>query len=110
MTYVFDLDSVLCETTYLDYENSKAIYDHIEILNRLYDQGHTIIIDSGRYSGEFHELKCKEREKKLTAIRIQTKRQLDSWGVKYHELRIGYRIPADVYVCDYSVSAKDFFN
>ena len=50
-TFCFDLDDTLCETSGCDYENCKPHRDRIEFVNKLYDQGHTIFIDSARGSG-----------------------------------------------------------
>ena len=48
MIYCFDLDNTLCLTESNIYEESKPIKDRIEIVNRLYEEGNTIIIDTAR--------------------------------------------------------------
>ena len=73
--------------------------DRINIVNSLYDEGHHIIIDTARGSGA-------TKGKDWYDI---TKNQLDSWGLKYHELRTGVKFSADVYVDDKGRNAHDFF-
>ncbi len=88
MIYCFDLDGTLCETNDGDYLNAVPLLRRVARVNRLYDAGHTIIIDSARGSvtGEdWHS---------------QTLAQLEEWGVKHHQLYVGRKPYADVYVDD----------
>lgn len=97
MIYCIDLDGTLCDTKATDYENSTPRQDAINKVNRLYDEGHTIKIFTGRGSrsglnwGEF------------------TEKQLKSWGIKYHELIRG-KPHADVFVDDKAINAKEWMN
>ena len=43
MIYCFDLDDTLCRTEGMDYENAKPIQKRLDRVNKLYDEGHTII-------------------------------------------------------------------
>ena len=57
MTYVFDIDGTICakdkfEDT--DYESSKPIKDRVAVVNKLYDEGHTIIFQTARGMGRFN--------------------------------------------------------
>lgn len=97
MIYCFDLDGTLCRTEGTDYEGSRPIEDRIREVNRLYDEGHTVVIDTGRGSSS---------GKRLFDM---TRKQLESWGVRYHRLRVGVKVAADVYVDDRGKSDKDFF-
>ena len=48
MIYCFDLDGTLCNTEGNNYSGSRPKKDRIQIVNKLYDDGHTIIIDTAR--------------------------------------------------------------
>jgi hypothetical protein len=96
MTYCFDLDGTLCSHEQ-NYSNAKPLNNRIEILNKLYNEGHRIIIDTARGS-----------ETGINWLDT-TKRQLEEWGVKYHELRVGRKISADIYIDDKGINDKNFF-
>ena len=91
LTYCFDLDNTLCVTIGTEYESSQPINSRIQIVNKLFDSGHTIKIFTARGSGTG-----------LDWTKV-TKSQLQSWGVRYHELLFGKPV-ADFYVDD---KAKD---
>lgn len=95
--YCFDLDGTLCHTIKGDYEESIPHYDRIAKVNKLYDAGHRILVDTARGS-----------ETGLDWFSV-TKDQLDRWGVKYHALRVGRKFAADFYIDDKGISDKDFF-
>jgi len=94
MRYCFDIDGTLCYTPNNtkgkpDYENAQPFPFMIEQVNRLYDEGHYIIMQTarGRGSGIDH-----------TNL---TKEQLDEWGYKYHELFPMFCKPtADIFIDD----------
>jgi hypothetical protein len=95
LTYCFDIDGTLCETPATDYAAAVAIIDAIADVNRLYDQGHRIVLFTARGS--------------VTGIdwRPLTESQLQKWGVQYHELVLG-KPPADFYVDDRAIRAADW--
>ena len=97
MIYVFDLDGTLCATKGRDYPNSVPIDSRIAAVNRLHDEGHVILIDTARGS------LTGENWRGLTEL------QLRRWGVKYHELRVGKKLYADLYIDDKGVTAEEFF-
>lgn len=71
-----DVDETVCITPDNPriYEQATPIYENIEKINKLYDQGHTIIYWTARGSRSninWHSL---------------TEQQLRSWGAKFHEL------------------------
>ena len=99
MIYCFDLDGTLCSQMYLDYQNAEPYYDRIKFVNQLYDLGHTIIVDTARGSGA-----TKGKDWYDT-----TKKQLDIWNLKYHELRTGIKFSADLYIDDKSKHPDIFF-
>jgi capsule biosynthesis phosphatase len=104
MTYVFDIDGTICYNTNSDYENSTPLQDRIEKVNKLYDDGHTIIFQTARGMG---------RSQNSTAFAYAsffelTQDQLHAWGVKYHRLFMG-KPAADFYIDDKGINDNDFF-
>ena len=100
MIYCFDLDGTLCAApkNELDYGNAEPYVSRIEHVNSLYDSGHTIIIETARGS--------KIKGKDWDSI---TKEQLERWGLKYHQLRTGVKISADIYIDDKGQWSEDYF-
>jgi hypothetical protein len=95
MVYCFDFDGTLAITQGNDYPNAQPIPKAIAKLNRLYDAGHTIKIFTARgtVSG-----------KDWYAL---TMKQLDEWGIKYHELIMG-KPHGDFYIDDKAVNAREW--
>jgi CMP-N,N'-diacetyllegionaminic acid synthase len=95
--FVFDLDGTLCATKGRMYHEAEPIQQRIDAVNALFDQGHIIMVDTARGSmtGEDH--------------RELTETQLEVWGLKYHELRVGVKLYADCYVDDKAAPAEEFF-
>lgn len=104
MNYVFDIDGTICTTTEGDYEAAKPLTDRIAIVNTLYDEGHTIIFQTARGMGRSNNSVAYAN----TAFYELTKRQLNSWGVKYHSLFLG-KPAGDIYIDDKGIKDKDFF-
>lgn len=96
--YCFDLDGTLGYSTGTDYEATTPYPERIAQVNRLYDAGHTILIDSARGSVTGRDWSD------------FTKQQLTAWGLKYHQVRTGIKFFADVYVDDKSASELQFFH
>ena len=98
LIYVFDLDGTLCNTEGNWYEKSTPKEDRIALVNKLHDDGHTVIIDTARgcVSGKnwFY----------------YTVNQLNKWGVKFHTLRTGVKFGGDVFVDDKGFNDKVFFD
>ncbi len=97
MIYVFDLDGTIC-TQEKDYHKAKPLKKRIIAINLLYDAGHTIYIDTARgsVSGKNHT--------QFTAL------QLLRWGVKYHKLRCGVKLFANLYIDDHAMKDNIFFD
>lgn len=102
MKYCFDIDGTLCDTPNNelgkpDYENARPFPFMVEQVNRLYDEGHYIIMQTARGKGsgiDHTEL---------------TKKQLADWGYKYHELFPMFCKPtADIFVDDKAVNVEDW--
>ena len=98
MIYLFDLDNTLCRTEGSEYNESTPIQSRIDKVNKLYDEGHTIIIETARgaVSGRNHF--------------YYTQQQLFKWGLKFHTLRVGTKFHFDIAVDDKAINDKDFFN
>jgi len=97
MIYCFDLDGTLCNTEGNNYSESRPKKDRIQIVNKLYNDGHTIIIDTARgcVSGKNYF--------------FFTMDQLKSWGVKFHTLRTGVKFGADLFIDDKGINDESFF-
>ena len=94
MNIYVDVDNTITETTGMDYQNAKPIYEKIEIINKLYDSGHTITYWTARgsVSGiDFYDL---------------TKTQLENWGAKYHNFMVG-KPPFDILIDDKTINKID---
>ena len=81
----FDLDGVICNNTYGDYDNAKPIQEAIDKVNDLYKKKFEITIFTARYMGRTNG-SAKEANKRGFE---QAKYQLESWGVNYHNLILG---------------------
>jgi len=102
MKYCFDIDGTLCDTPNNefgkpDYVNAKPIPFMVENVNRLYDEGNYIILQTARGKGsgiDHTEL---------------TKNQLEEWGYKYHELFPMFCKPtADIFIDDKGINVDDW--
>lgn len=72
-----DIDETICITPESrNYSDAKPLIENINKINKLYDEGNTIVYWTSRGS-----------RKQINWYTL-TKNQLDSWGVKYHELRV----------------------
>ena len=101
MNYCFDLDGTICNTPIKDdkpdYLDSNPIPFMVEQVNQLFDEGHKIIIMTarGRGSGKYWT--------------DWTTKQLDMWGVKYHELEPMFHKPtADLFIDDKGINVEDW--
>ena len=101
MNVYVDIDETICfYESDRNYPDAQPSHKNIAKINKLYDEGHTIVfftargLASGR--GEQH-------------YRPITEQQLKEWGVKYHELCFkGHN--GDYFIDDRGINAKDFFN
>ena len=93
-----DIDETIC--FYKDkriYELAIPIYDNIEKINKLYEEGHTIVYWTARGTGSGIDW------------REVTEKQFKDWGVKYHDLKLGKPI-YDLFVDDKNINTERFFN
>jgi hypothetical protein len=98
MIYCFDLDGTLCSNTSGKYLEAIPFEKAIKEVNRLYEEGHTIIIDTAR--GGTSKIDWRDA----------TENQLAAWGLKYHQLKVGQKIHADVFVDDKAINATDWLD
>jgi glycerol-3-phosphate cytidylyltransferase len=102
MKYCFDLDGTICDTP--NNPLNKPLYLEatpfpfmVGTVNRLFDEGHKIIIQTarGRGSGiDWTEL---------------TRQQLENWGVRYHDLEPMFHKPtADIFIDDKGINVEEW--
>ena len=84
-----DIDGTIC-TLVKDYRNAEPITEHIDKINKLYDEGHRIVYYTAR--GQ----KTKKDWSELTL------KQLMEWGCKFHELVMNHKPHYDLMICDKS--------
>ena len=77
MIIYVDIDGTICETEGSDYINAKPRSEQIYKINKLYDKGNTIIYWTAR--GTVTQIDWLDL----------TKEQLDDWGCRYHDVRVG---------------------
>jgi len=97
MKIIVDIDETICNTPAdRDYKKSTPIKNNIKKINKLYDNGNTIIYWTARGSGRGIDW------------RDVTETQLKKWGVKYHELKMWKPI-YDLFICDKAINSDVFF-
>jgi hypothetical protein len=96
MLIYVDIDNTICVTEGTDYNEVKPIPERIEKINKLYDEGNTIVYWTARGS--------------VTGIDHSelTKKQFKEWGVKYHELKFG-KPPYDLFIDDKNINSENYF-
>tara|TARA_Y100000310_G_scaffold284114_1_gene306679 strand:- start:29 stop:385 length:357 start_codon:yes stop_codon:yes gene_type:complete len=104
VTYVIDIDGTICTISDSEYENANPIFNRIEKINNLYDAGNTIIYYTARGMGRSNN----NYDEAVSLMYDFTKKQLDSWGVKYHMLFLG-KPAGDIYVDDKGMNDSSFF-
>ena len=103
MKYCFDIDGTLCETPSdpdghnVRYWDAEPYPFMLEQVNRLYDEGHKIIMMTARGRGS---------RKDWTEL---TREQLDRWGYKYHEIEPMFHKPtADLFIDDKGINSEEW--
>jgi histidinol phosphatase-like enzyme len=97
MIYFVDIDETICFNKIeipMDYSKAQPNYKVISKINKLYNEGHRIVYWTARGT---------TTGKDWLAI---TTAQLDSWGVKRHEIRMGKPF-YDVIIDDKSINPRD---
>ena len=90
MNIYVDIDETICHYDNIERNYKNAIPDKksIEKINRLYFEGNSITYWTARGTVT-----------KIDWYEI-TKKQLDNWGCKYHELIVGEKPAYDLLICD----------
>ena len=89
MVIYVDIDETICFTPESrDYNLAEPDLEKIKVINRLYDEGNKIIYWTAR-----------GRLTKIDWYNV-TKKQLKSWGAKYHELDVETKPFYDLLICD----------
>lgn len=99
--YCFDLDGVICKTQKNYYHKSKPIKKNISKINELYEKGNFILIFTSRFMGRSRDNEKLAHKKGFKF----TLGQLNSWGVKFHKLKLG-KPSYDIFIDDKAL----FFN
>ena len=96
MLIYVDIDNTIFKTGDTDYATSTPMMDRIKKINKLYDEGNTIVYWTARGS--------------VTGIDHSelTKKQFKEWGVKHHELKFG-KPPYDIFIDDKNINSEDYF-
>lgn len=99
-----DIDDTICtsKSSKRKYVDPQPIRENIRKANQLYDKGHYIVYWTGRagYYGEYSLAECYDI----------TKKQLDSWGCKYHELRVGINKDWDLIIDNTAINSYGWEN
>ena len=98
MIIYVDIDETICETASdRNYVNAKPLKKRIAKINKLYDEGNTIIYWTARGTG--------------TGINWQdtTEKQFKNWNVKYHDLKFGKPV-YDLFIDDRNINSETYFN
>jgi capsule biosynthesis phosphatase len=105
MKYVVDIDGTICNNTNGDYENAVPYQHAIDKVNRLYDNGHTVVYLTARGMGRTEN----DPQKASDMFRGITEKQLNQWGCKYHQLIMG-KPSGDFYIDDKGINSEHFFS
>lgn len=99
MRYCFDIDGVICHTEGLDYRAARPDPEVIRRINALYDEGHTIVLQTARGMGTLDG----DVPRVYDVWYDVTLRQMQDFGLRFHQLFMG-KTHADVYVDDKGVA------
>lgn len=101
MKIYIDIDDTICyydgdDKKKLDYNKAKPYTDRIEKINRLYQEGNEIVYWTARGT--------------VTGIKWfhKTLEQLNKWGAKFHELKMG-KPSYDLFIDDKNINSEKYF-
>ena len=99
--FCFDIDNTICKTYKANYSSAKPNKKIIDLINQLYDKGHTIKIFTARYMGRNND------NFKLAYNQGYSKtfKQLKKWKLKFHKLYLN-KPSFDILVDDKSLYYK----
>jgi hypothetical protein len=94
----FDIDGVICHTHKGDYSTSAPNVEMINLINELYNQGHTITLYTARFMGRSNgdEILAKELGYQFTLDQMKT------WKIKFHHLVLGKPV-YDIFIDDRAI-------
>jgi ribonucleotide monophosphatase NagD (HAD superfamily) len=104
MTYVFDIDGTICTKTDGAYSTAKPIEERIQKINKLYEEGNTIIFLTARGMGRTSN----DADLAHKLFYDITYNQLKRWGVRFNKLFLG-KPSGDIYIDDKGISDEQFF-
>ena len=93
MIIYVDIDGTICHTNGINYEDASPRHSQISKINDLYEN-HTIIYWTARGTVT-----------KIDWLEL-TKKQLDDWGCKYHDVRVG-KPQYDLWIDDKSMRIEE---
>lgn len=100
MVIYVDIDETICEhptsNGARDYSLAKPMKKNIQKINKMFEAGHEIVYWTARGSRtgiDWTDL---------------TSKQLESWGVKFHKLKMG-KPSYDLFICDKAINSREFF-
>ncbi len=97
MVIYVDIDETICNSPEdRDYSRAVPMQDRIEKINKLYDEGNTIVYWTARGTGSGIDWKQTTME------------QFQRWGVKCHGLMMGKPI-YDLFIDDKNINSDRFF-
>tara|TARA_Y100000004_G_C8688407_1_gene316389 strand:+ start:140 stop:457 length:318 start_codon:yes stop_codon:yes gene_type:complete len=97
MLIYVDIDETICTSPEdRNYENAVPLKERIIKINKLYDQGNTIVYWTARGTGSGIDW------------REVTENQFEKWGVKYHELHLNKPV-YDLFIDDKNINADTYF-
>jgi len=96
MIYMIDIDGTICRSENGDYPNAEPMIERIVKINRLFDDGHTIIYWTARGGNS---------GKDWTEL---TTSQLHEWGCRFHELRMKKPV-YDLWIDDKAIHSEEYF-
>ena len=99
MIIYVDIDDTICyrEGNNLNYSDSLPFHNRIEKINKLFEEGNTIIYWTARGT-----------KTGINWFHI-TYKQLTEWGCKFHELRMN-KPYYDLFIDDKNINSVDYFN
>lgn len=97
MVIYVDIDDTIADydinDSKTDYYKARPIHMNIAKINKLYDEGNTIIYYTARSSVSV------DKREEYTELTIK---QLNDWGCKYNEVSVGDKPAYDLIICDKS--------
>jgi hypothetical protein len=88
MKIYVDIDGTICESINSDYPNSKPIQENIDKINKLFNEGNTIV---------YYTARGMSSGKDWTEL---TNKQLREWGCLFHEIITNHKPNYDLMICD----------